>query len=54
MGFGRADPDRRQLAHPSLARTHRRGSVALQGFDVIEAFADRILQVFRSQWRSAL
>src|SRR5438093_13751879 len=47
-GLVSADVDGRQLAHWSLAGPHRRSSVALQGFDMIEAFGYSILKVLRA------
>ena len=51
-GLARAHADGGQLAHPSLARPHRGGGVALEGFDVVEALVDRVHQILRAHIRA--
>ena len=44
-GLVRTHADARQLAHPSLARAHGERGVALQRFDMVEAFLDAAAKI---------
>src|SRR5438132_14233047 len=50
--LSRADPDRRKLAHPPLAGSHRDRRIALQRLDAVETLAYAVCDIARGHVRT--